>query len=103
METLVENELNCVTLKEIVSPGNIFVAVNLVALPETKVIVKKLPVLQSILAVWDEIVNAFTTPLTLPLNTWLPINELLPVVAYEPVFDCKDAYDSTAEEVVNNS
>ena len=50
----------------IVSPGFIFVAVNLVALPDIKFSVKKLPLLQSILAVLDAIVKGNTCPLTLP-------------------------------------
>ncbi len=67
-------------LNESVSPGCIFVASNLVE-PDGNDTVKKLPILQSILAVFDETVIGNTCPLTLPENTSFPLNVLLPVVA----------------------
>lgn len=96
-----------VILNDKVEPGLIFVGFINVELPDGKVNVKKLPKLQSILAVLEAIVKGITMPETEPLNTelpitpnstaaeddniklpvivWLPINVLLPVVAYEPV------------------
>ena len=68
-----------ITLTDIVCPGTILVAEKCVSTPVGNVTLKKLPWLQSILAVCEDIVIVSTLPCTEPVIICEPLKSFPPI------------------------